>query len=163
MCINRFSALHSKEDSKDVLRSTTGVIHHEKESRIVDNPLSDWRRPPTIDELSQLSRLIAPQWKEIASSCRPYPIESHHIADIEFQYPRDLSGQSVEFLESWLKQHGRKATVGVLCESLMTANCRLPAEEVFGEELVAKVAVDMNEVDFDQNSEPGMISTGLKF
>lgn len=102
-------------------------------------------RHPTNHEMRQLSKLIALQWKDVARCFRPHLFESHDIANIECEHPRSLTDQSAVMLERWRRRDGKESTVRRLCESLLDAECRLPAEEVFGEELVDRVTVHMNE------------------
>lgn len=75
----------------------------------------------------------------------PLPFESHHIANIECEYARSLSEQSVVMLEAWGKRYGTNANVRLLCRSLLKAECRLQAEEVLGLSLVRHLADDFEE------------------
>ena len=90
-------------------------------------------------QLQCLSEKIKSKWKDVARCLRPCPFQYYDIDGIEYGYERSLSDQSAVMLERWRKKHGKKATIRLLCETLLDAECRLHAEEVFGEEMVERV------------------------
>ena len=94
---------------------------------------------PSNDQLRHLSRRIKPKWKDVARCLRPPSFQSYDIDDIEYEYRHSLSDQSAVMLERWRKEHGRQASIRLLCETLLNAECRLHAEEIFGEEVVERV------------------------
>ena len=100
----------------------------------------DCDKCPSIAQLRHLSRRIEPQWKDVARCLRPTSFQSNDIACIVHDYAHRLTDQSGIMLERWLKEHGKRATIRLLCESLLDAKCRLHGEEVFGEEVVERVA-----------------------
>lgn len=116
-------------------------------------PPLDGCRPPTDGELRQLSGLIESHWKDVARCLRPHPFETRRIATIECESPGRLMDQSATMLEQWRNTHGEEATVRLLCQSLLDADCRMPLEKVFGEKLVDRVVLDMNEVLSDANGQ----------
>ena len=94
---------------------------------------------PNNTQIRCLSEQIKSKWKDVARCLRPYPFQYYDIDGIEYEYDRSLCDQSAVMLERWRKNHGRKATIRLLCETLLDAECRLHAEEVFGEEMVERV------------------------
>ena len=102
--------------------------------------LLDSDRCPSNAQLRHLSRRIEPQWRDVARCLRPPSFQSNDIACIVHDYSHSLTDQSAVMLERWRKEHGKRATIRLLCESLLDAKCRLHAEEVFGEEVVERVA-----------------------
>ena len=101
---------------------------------------ADIEECPSNVQLRHLSRRIKAKWKDVARCLRPPSFQSYDIDDIEYEYLRSLSDQSAVMLERWCKEHGRQATIRHLCETLLDAECRLHAEEVFGEKVVERVA-----------------------
>ena len=90
-----------------------------------------------------MSERIVQKWKIVARYLRPHSLQSCDIARIEHTYSHNLTDQSAVLLESWRKTHGKLATIRLLCESLLDAGCRLHAEDVFGEDLVERVALEL--------------------
>ena len=100
---------------------------------------ADIEECPNNTQLRCLSEQIKPKWKDVARCLRPHSFQCYDIDGIEYEYERSLSDQSAVMLERWKKKHGRKATIRLLCETLLDAECRRHAEEVFGEEMVERV------------------------
>ena len=100
---------------------------------------ADIEECPNNTQLRCLSEQIKPKWKDVARCLRPHPFQYYDIDDIEYEYKLSLSDQSAVMLERWRKKHGNRATIRLLCETLLDAECRLHAEEVFGEGMVERV------------------------
>ena len=101
---------------------------------------ADIDKCPNNVQLIHLSRRIKAKWKDVARCLRPPSFQCCDIDDIEHEYLRSLPDQSAVMLERWRKEHGRQATIRMLCETLLDTECRLHAEEVFGEKVVDRVA-----------------------
>ena len=91
--------------------------------------LADWKRMPTDEEVANVACNVGLKWKKVA---RQLKFRRAQIEEIECQHSMRLSEQAQAMLETWIDEHGEKATVGRLYKALIQAKCRRRAEKVFG-------------------------------
>ena len=91
----------------------------------------------TQEQCNDLGKLILPNWQDVA---RKLLFSMQDIKGIEAKYAQNLCDQSIEMLHRWLNRNGSKATVFILCKTLISSDARNHAESVFGGTLVQSIA-----------------------
>ena len=91
----------------------------------------------TEKQCNNLGELISLNWQDVA---RKLSFSMQDIKGIEAKYAPNLCEQSIEMLHRWLNRNGSKATVFILCKTLISSDARNHAESVFGSTFVESVA-----------------------
>lgn len=112
------------------------------------------RSPPVSrNELHSLSFVIAPKWRQVASRLKPQAMDLRVVDDIASQCSHDLQGQAIRMLQMWSDKYGGSASVNVMCEVLVNADCRAEAEEVFGPNTVQQVYLHMSDTEIESQND----------
>jgi hypothetical protein len=87
---------------------------------------------PSSEQVRELAKLLGRRWKDVARSLKPRKFDETEIDEISYGQQESITDKARSMLESWKREHGTKATIKCLYDSLVAAGCRLAAEKVFG-------------------------------